>query len=133
MHDQDGEDATLLARGDYARLLAKYEPTIIGRCIAKLRGHVDADDVAQDVKIRLWRELTAGKSYPVPFRVVVHKIIGWTVNDYFAGRPTHLPLPEGWDPTDPDDAYSELLDRDAVTAALDELPEGKTRHVMELH
>jgi RNA polymerase sigma factor (sigma-70 family) len=92
---------------------------------------VDADDVAQDVKLRLWAELRAGKHYPVPFRVVVHQVIGWTIGDYFAGRPTDVPLPEGWDAGDPSDALGELLDRDAVASLLDSL-EGKTREVMEL-
>lgn len=97
-----------------------------------MRGSVDADDVAQDVKLRLWRELSRGKTYPVPFRVVVHKVINWTVKEHFAGKPTHVPLPESWDPADPADAYGELIDADAVAAALDELPEGRTREVMEL-
>ena len=61
----------------------KYEPVILGRCIAELRGGLDADDVAQDVKVRLWGELTKGKSYAVPFRVVVHKVIGWTLRDHW--------------------------------------------------
>jgi hypothetical protein len=43
--------------------------------------------------VRLWSELRQGKAYSVPFRVVVHKVIGWTLSDYFAGRPTHVPLP----------------------------------------
>jgi RNA polymerase sigma factor (sigma-70 family) len=68
----------------------------------------------------------------VPFRVVVHKVINWTVKEHFAGKPTHVPLPESWDPADPADAYGELIDADAVAAALDELPEGRTREVMEL-
>jgi RNA polymerase sigma factor (sigma-70 family) len=130
--DGDAADAALLAAGDHARLLAKYEPVIIGRCIAELRGHLDADDVAQDVKVRLWKELAAGKSYAVPFRVVVHKVIGWTAKDYFAGRPTHVPLPEAWDPADPSDDLGELIDRDAVSSMLDDLAEGKTKQVMEL-
>ena len=99
--DGDGADALLLARGDHARLLAKYEPIIIGRCVARLHGHADAEDVAQDAKLRLFRELQAGKTYPVPFRVVVHKVVGWTIDDYFAGRPTHVPLPDGWDAARP--------------------------------
>jgi hypothetical protein len=53
---RDAEDARLLDRGDHARLLAKYEPVIVGRCVAALRGSLDAEDVAQDVKTRLWRE-----------------------------------------------------------------------------
>jgi hypothetical protein len=37
------DDDALLASGDHARLLAKYEPVIIGRCRAVLRGHAHAD------------------------------------------------------------------------------------------
>jgi DNA-directed RNA polymerase specialized sigma24 family protein len=77
-HDGDAADAALLAHGEHARLLAKYEPVILGRCVARLHGHPDAEDVAQDVKVRLWKELSAGKAYGVPYRVVVHKVIGWT-------------------------------------------------------
>jgi RNA polymerase sigma factor (sigma-70 family) len=130
-HDGDGADALLLARGEHARLLAKYEPVIIGRCIAELRGHPDADDVAQDVKVRLWTELRKGKTYSVPFRVVVHNVIRWTLKDYYARRPTHVPLADDWDPADPADDLEGLLDRDAVSAMLDGL-DGRAREVMEL-
>ena len=125
------DDAQLLDSGDHARLLARYEVVIHQRCVARLRGHADAEDVAQDVKLRLFRELQAGKRYPVPYRVVVHKVIGWTINDHFAGRPRHHALPEGWDPTDPSDDLGELLGRDAVSSMLDGL-EGRAREVMEL-
>jgi RNA polymerase sigma factor (sigma-70 family) len=130
-HDGDAADALLLARGEHARLLAKFEPAIVGRCVAELRDHPDAEDVAQDVKVRLWSELRRGRTYPVPFRVVVHKVVGWTLKDHHAGRPTHVPLPEEWNPADPSDGLGELLDRDAVSSLLDGL-EGRTREVMEL-
>ena len=61
---RDAEDARLLDSGEHARLLATYEPVIIGRCVAALRGSLDAEDVAQDVKLRLWGELSRGKRYP---------------------------------------------------------------------
>ena len=60
------DDEALLASGDHAALLARYEPVIVARCVAALRGHLDAEDVAQDVKLRLWRELQAGKRSPCP-------------------------------------------------------------------
>ncbi len=41
-NDRDAEDIALVAAGDHARLLAKYEPAIIGRCVAALRGHLPA-------------------------------------------------------------------------------------------
>jgi RNA polymerase sigma-70 factor (ECF subfamily) len=130
-HDGDAADAELLARGEHARLLAKYEPVILARCVARLHGSLDAEDVAQDVKVRLWKELAAGKTYPVPYRVVVHQVIGWTLNDHFAGRPTDVPLGDDWNPADPIDEYNAIDGRAAVTSALGDLSEG-VRRAMEL-
>lgn len=102
-------DEALLGSGDHARLLARYEVVIVQRCVAKLHGHADAEDVAQDVKLRLWRELQAGKTYPVPYRVVVHKVIGWTLKDHWAGRDTTVTLPDGWEPGTEDDVDGRLI------------------------
>ena len=130
MHDaRDADDARLLASGEHARLLARYEPVIVARCVAALRGSLDAEDVAQDVKLRLWKELSRGKRYPVPFRVVVHQVIRWTIREHFEGKDTHAPLPDGWEQSTEDPA--DLLERDAVERALAALP-GKTRRVLEL-
>lgn len=112
------DDDALLASGDHPRLLARYEATIVQRCVAAMRGHPDAEDVAQDVKLRLWRELQAGKTYPVPFRVVVHKVIEWTLKEHWGGRDTTVPLPEGWEPAWEDDPHGPLV----VRELLDELP-----------
>ena len=125
---RDAADARLLADGEHARLLARWEPVIVQRCVAGLRGHSDAEDVAQDVKLRLWRELQAGKRYEgIPYRVIVHQVITWTVKDYFSGRRTDLPLPDGWEPAAAGNPY----DLVTVRSVLSELP-GKTRLVCEL-
>src|SRR5688500_18211627 len=98
-HDPDFDDSQLLAAGVIGALLARYEPVILGRCIARLRGSLDAEDVAQDVKLRLLEEFERGKRYGgLLYRVVVHQVIGWTIADHFAGRPTDVPLPDGWEP-----------------------------------
>jgi RNA polymerase sigma factor (sigma-70 family) len=115
---RDADDALLLARGEYGRLLAIYDPFILQRCVAALRGSLDAEDVAQDVKLRLYRELKAGKQYPLPFRLVVHKVIDWTLKEYFRGRPTDLPLPDGWEMAVEDDPLGDLV----VEEVLDGLP-----------
>ena len=117
------DDAELLESGDHARLLARHEVVIHQRCVAALRGSLDADDVAQDVKLRLWRELQAGKRYQgLPYKVVVHQVIGWTLKDYWEGRDTTAPLPAEW-LGDPHDPIGELDDRYSVSALLEGLPD----------
>ncbi len=130
-YESDAEDTQFLRAGDIAGLLAKYDPVIVGRCVAGLRGSLDAEDVAQNVKLRLLNEFHRGKTYgETPYRVVVHQVITWTLGDHFDGRPTDVPLPEGWEPEAPEqpaaiDSRSYLMDLFA------ELPE-KTRRVLEL-
>jgi RNA polymerase sigma factor (sigma-70 family) len=58
--------------------------TIDGRCRARVWNEQDAQDVAQRVLLRLWKELTSGKRYRVPFRAAVHQVIGWTIKEHSA-------------------------------------------------
>lgn len=122
------DDETLLASGDFARLLARYETRISQRCVAKLRGHLDADDVAQNVKLRLFREAQRGKTYTVPYGVVVNKVIEWTVKEYWQGRDMAVPLPEGWEPGTEDDVDGRLF----VSEMIDGLPP-REQEVWRLH
>src|SRR5919108_5499213 len=126
---RDADDTRLLEEGDLAGLLAKYEPTILGRCVAKLHGHPDAEDVAQNVMLRLVAEFNRGKRYgETPYRVVVHKVVEWTVKDYFEGRRIDAELPEDWDVGE-GDFTEELVSRYYVAGLLEPLPE-REREVM---
>jgi RNA polymerase sigma factor (sigma-70 family) len=130
-YESDLEDTRLLREGDIAALLAKYAPVIDGRCIARLRGHPDADDVAQNVRLRLLSEFHRRRNYgDVPYRVVVHQVIGWTLSDYNAGRPSDGPLPDDWDP-ERDDPTEAVDSRSYLMDLFADLPE-KTRRVLEL-
>jgi RNA polymerase sigma factor (sigma-70 family) len=130
-HAEDARDSQLLEDGDIAGLLAIYEPVILGRCIARLKGSLDADDVAQDVRLRLLAEFRRGRRYGgLPYRVVVHKVIDWTLLDHFEGRPTHVPLPEGWEPP-AEDTSAEVVSRYWMASLFDGLPE-RQRQVCEL-
>jgi RNA polymerase sigma factor (sigma-70 family) len=122
MHDDgDAFDQVQLAAGRIEVLLAKYRPVIVGRCLALLKGHPDADDVAQDVFLRLVAEFHRGRRYPgVPYRVVVHQVIGWTLDDYFENRPTSTPLPDELGEAPPDDELSRLT----LGSLFASLPEG---------
>jgi RNA polymerase sigma factor (sigma-70 family) len=130
-HDADAEDTRLLEQGQIEYLLAKYHDVIVGRCVARLRGHPDAEDVAQSVKLRLLREFHRGKRYgDTPYRVVVHQVIGWTLSEYFDGRPTDVELPEDWSPEAGDGA--ERVEADFYLEALfADLP-SRQREVLEL-
>jgi DNA-directed RNA polymerase specialized sigma24 family protein len=130
-HDSDADDAKLLQDRRIDVLLAKYEPVILGRCIARLHGDLAAEDVAQNVLLRLLQEFHRAKSYgETPYRVVVHQVVGWTVADHFAGRPTDVPLPDGWDPAG-DDPNNAVIARHDLRRLFDALPDG-TRRVLEL-
>jgi RNA polymerase sigma factor (sigma-70 family) len=93
VHDaRDAEDQRLLEAGEYARLVETYYGVIVKRCQARTKSDGAAFDVAADVVIRLLGELKGGKRYAVPFRVVVHKVIGWKLAEHFAGRSRDVEL-----------------------------------------
>ena len=85
MHDaRDAEDNRLLESGEIDLLLAGWYETIVSRCVARMRGPV-GHDVAQAVCERLWKELKAGKHRDGrwPFRVIVHKVIGFACAGWY--------------------------------------------------
>jgi RNA polymerase sigma factor (sigma-70 family) len=121
MHDaRDAEDKRLLDAGEYARLVESYYGVIVQRCQARTSRDGAAFDVAADVVIRLLGELKAGKRYGVPFRVVVHKVIGWKLAEHFAGRPHDAEL--GHDVID-DDSYESIDERWDLMTLLEGLPQ----------
>ena len=120
-HDGDAFDKEQLDAGRIDVLLAKYRPTILGRCIARLKGHPDAEDVAQDVYLRLLAEFHRGKSYGgLPYRVVVHQVIGWTLGDFFGDKRTDSPLPDELGEAQPEGELSRLT----LESLFESLPEG---------
>ena len=121
MSDDDARDVHLLETGQIERLLARYHLAILGRCIVRA-GAGEGEDVAQDVEYRLLREFRAGRRYPgVPYRVVVHNVIRWTLAEHFRGRPTDVPLADGWEQADGGFA-ADLLDRLWLADLIAELP-----------
>src|SRR4051794_29414404 len=116
---RDAEDALLLETGNHAALIAAWWPVIQQRCL--VRGGAAGDDMAQDAVERLLKELARGKTYSVPYRVVVHQVVTWTIKEHWQGRPTDVPLPEGWDVEMTENGYrlvDQELDLDALFAEL---------------
>lgn len=129
MHDaRDAEDTRLIEAGEVNQLLATYFGTIVERCRAKIRDG-DADEVAQRVLERLFFELKSGKRYPVPFRVVVHKVIEWKRKEHYSAR-RDGELPGDWEEPGPDE-YEEFEQRYDLERRLARLP-GRQREVAEL-
>ena len=119
MHDaRDAEDTRLLEAREFKLLLDGYIGVIYDRCRLKLRGAEGAEDVAHEVVVRLLSELKRGRHYRVPFRVVVHKIVGWKVQEYFQSLTYEAELEE-WlqrastasdEPLSADDGFESMLD-----------------------
>jgi RNA polymerase sigma factor (sigma-70 family) len=85
MHDaRDAEDQRLLDAGEFSLLVESYYGVMLDRCRARVWLEADTIAVAAEVAIRLLSELKRGRRYRVPFRVVVHKVIGWKIKEHFA-------------------------------------------------
>lgn len=124
----DADDARLIERGDYARLLERHRPLIRRRVGMCLRGE-DVDEVAAQVIAHLYVQLRAGKRFDVPFRVVAYNRAGWMAKD-FLRAPSDIALgdPGEWhhEPTSDD-----IDDWSYVRSLLAKLP-SRDREVFEL-
>jgi RNA polymerase sigma factor (sigma-70 family) len=129
MHDaRDAEDIRLLHANEYAELLATYYPVVVERCRLRLPD-ADAYAVASDVAERLLTELRAGKTYSVPFRVVVHKVTDWKLKEFSQPRRVDF-LPEDWDAAGPD-PYAEFVAEYDFETWIAPLPE-RTQEALRL-
>jgi RNA polymerase sigma factor (sigma-70 family) len=129
-HARDAEDAHLLENCEHAELLAAYYPVVLQRCLLGVRSNA-AEDVAQTVCLRLAGELCRGKTYGVPYRVVVHKCIDWTIKGYLADLPADVPIPADWDLESSQDPFAAFEDDYDLHELFRGLPEGD-REIAEL-
>jgi len=97
--DRDDVDDGLLDEQRFSELLAAYYPMVVNRLLLRESPGV-AYEVASRVSVRLLEELSRGKRYPVPFRVVVWQVTRWSLSDYYAEQSARREVawPEGWDP-----------------------------------
>ena len=131
MHDaRDAEDRRLLQEGEHKLLLAGYFHPVREQCFIALRDQDAADEASQRVFLRLLTELRRGKTYRVPFRVVVWMVTKWTLRSFYPAAKHDAMLPEGWDPDAPD-AYAEWEDTHDLGLLLADLP-ARQRQVLDL-
>ena len=122
---RDAEDTRLLEAGEYALLLARYFEVIRGRCAVRCKSRDDAEECASQAFMRLLGELKAGKRYRVPFRVVVHMVVKWTVQGFYERRPVDEVSLDAADPggAGDGDLYAAIESELDAHALLDGLPQ----------
>jgi RNA polymerase sigma factor (sigma-70 family) len=131
MHDaRDAEDRRLLETGDHKLLLAGYFDRVRELCFLRLRDRQLADEAAQQVFVRLLGELRSGRTYTVPFRVVVWNVVGWICAGLARGAKEASSLPKDWDPEGAD-AYEGWEDAYDFGLLIADLPD-RQREVLDL-
>ncbi len=124
MHDaRDAEDQRLLGAGELSLLVESYYGVILDRCRARVWPEADAIAVAAEVAIRLLSELKRGRRYRVPFRVVVHKVIGWKIKEHFAPAKAQEVELDEWLREASTESSSELVADSGFEALLEDLTE----------
>ena len=131
MHDaRDAEDKRLLDTKEHTQLLENYVYLVQEWAAVRVRDRQAAAEVVQRVFLRLASELDAGKSYRVPFRVVVWSVVNWTVRGYEWTAKEGAALPEEWDVPAPDEHEAWEAEHDLGTWIAD-LPD-RERDVLAL-
>ena len=104
MHDaRDAEDKRLLEAKEHTQLLENYVYLVQEWVSLRVRDRQAADEVVQRVFLRLASELAAGKTYRVPYRVVVWSVVNWTARGYEWAAKEGATLPDDWDAAAPDE------------------------------
>lgn len=96
----------------------------------RVRNREAAEEVVQRVFLRLTGELAAGKTYTVPYRVVVWNVVNWTARGYEWTAKPDATLPDGWDAVAPDQLEEWEGEHD-LGALIADLPDGD-RRVLDL-
>lgn len=142
--DQDGADAeaALLARyakGDAAaaRLLAAAVlPRIYAHAVRVLKDTSEAEDVAQDAMMRLWRVAPKWRSGEAKVTTWLYRVVANLCTDRLRARRT-TDLADVAEPVDPGSSVEARLQQgarmDALQTALDTLPERQRQAVVLRH
>jgi RNA polymerase sigma factor (sigma-70 family) len=127
--DPDGELVRRIGQGDEhaAALLVGRKLSRLKALGARLLGDAgEAEDVAQEVFLRVWRHAAGWKPGAARFDTWMHRVALNLCYDRLRRR-RDLPLPEGWDAADDRDAPDAALvagdEQDRVAAALASLPD----------
>lgn len=100
MKSRDELDDRLISDGRFGEVLAAYYPIIVAKLRMRMRRSRSGEvfDVAGNVCVRLLAEQRAGKRCSAPFRVVVHQVTKYVLQDHYLELKKHAPEV----PTEPD-------------------------------
>jgi len=141
---QDGEDPDLalvrrIGAGDgaaCAALVDRHLPRILALAGGILGNRAEADDVAQEVFLRVWRHAGRWKPGKARFSTWLHRVTVNLCRDRLRRR-REAPLDEAGDPPSPDPSADALLQRQSVgarvQAAVARLPERQRAAVVLVH
>jgi RNA polymerase sigma factor (sigma-70 family) len=138
----DEEGALLLAYGngdpDAARALAALiAPRILGQAMRMLADRAEAEDVTQEVMLRLWRAAPAWRQGEARIATWAWRVTSNLCVDRLRRRRPHAALDEGTEPPDPAPSAPERLQAEArlraLSDALARLPERQAQAVSLRH
>jgi RNA polymerase sigma-70 factor (ECF subfamily) len=137
--DPDGELVARIARGDQraARLLIdRHLPKMLSLARRLLGSQSDAEDVAQDVFLKVWTNATSWRPGPAKFETWMHRVALNLCYDRLRKR-RQVALDDIEEPVDegpePGTALAELDISEAVDQALTRLPERQRSAVVLCH
>ncbi len=136
-------DAALLvayANGDRAAaqdLTARLVPRVFGQSFRMLQDQAEAEDIAQEAMIRLWKIAPDWEPDRAKVSTWLYRVVANLCTDKLRGRKRHTPLDQAPDPQDPALSAVDQLQAGARTRALSEalaqLPERQAQAVSLRH
>ena len=143
-NDPDTDDADLLARyargdGAAAQLLtARLTPRVFGQALRMLGDGAEAEDVAQEAMLRLWRIAPEWRHGEAQVTTWLYRVVANLCTDRLRKRKrAAVPLEDVSEPADPTPSVDAKIQtrarHDALRAALAALPERQRIAVMMRH
>lgn len=137
------KDAALLvayANGDRmaaSELSARLLPRVLGQAFRMLQDRAEAEDVAQEAMIRLWKIAPEWQQDKAKVTTWLYRVVSNLCTDKLRARKNHTPLDLAPDPEDPAMSAPEVLQdaarKTALSDALAELPERQSQAVALRH
>ena len=140
---EDDVDAALLLRyatGDAAAarlLVTRLTPRVFGHAMRVLGDGGEAEDVSQEAMMRLWRVAPDWRSGEAKVSTWLYRVVANLCIDRLRKRKPGMALDEVAEPADPTEGVEAQMQqtarRDALQAALDDLPDRQRQAVVLRH